>query len=110
MAKIENVGDSPGPGHNNPPKHDADTVLNGTAQTQLASIIERIERLNTEKAEIAEFIKEVKAEAKGNGFDVQIINLLIKKRSMDRAKGLERRAILDLYASALGDETLAELC
>jgi uncharacterized protein (UPF0335 family) len=45
-------------------------VLNQAAQGQLKSIIERIERLEVEKAEVAEQIKEVFAEAKGNGFDV----------------------------------------
>ena len=50
-------------------------VLNATAQGQLKSIIERIERLEQEKSEIAEQIKEVFAEAKGNGFDVKIIQI-----------------------------------
>ena len=61
-------------------------VLNATAQGQLKSIIERIERLEQEKAEISEQIKEVKAEAKGNGFDVKIINKVIRIRKQDRAK------------------------
>ena len=47
-------------------------VLNSTAQGQLKSIIERVERLEVEKAEIMEQIKEVYAEAKGNGFDVKM--------------------------------------
>jgi uncharacterized protein (UPF0335 family) len=111
MAKIGTEdGEPAGVGHNKPPKHDGETVLNGSAQGQLRSVIERIERLNQEKAEIAEQIKEVKAEAKGNGFDVPIIVMLIRKRAMDRAKGLERAAILDLYACAIGEPDLAELC
>ena len=78
-------------------------VLNATAQGQLKSIIERIERLEVEKGEIAEQIKEVKAEAKGNGFDVKIINKVVRIRKQDRAKRMEEDAILDLYLSAIGE-------
>ena len=78
-------------------------VLNSTAQGQLKSIIERIERLETEKAEVAEQIKEVFAEAKGNGFDVKILRKVVRLRKQDRAKRQEEDAILDLYLSALGE-------
>ena len=78
-------------------------VLNQAAQGQLKSIIERIERLEVEKGEIAEQIKEVKAEAKGNGFDVKIINKVVRIRKQDRAKRMEEDAILDLYLSAIGE-------
>ena len=78
-------------------------VLNATAQGQLKSIIERIERLEVEKAEVAEQIKEVFAEAKGNGFDVKIISKVIRIRKQDRAKRQEEEAILDLYLSAIGE-------
>ena len=78
-------------------------VLNSTAQGQLKSIIERIERLEVEKAEVAEQIKEVFAEAKGNGFDVKIIRKVIRIRKQDRAKRQEEDAILDLYLSAIGE-------
>ena len=78
-------------------------ILNATAQGQLKSIIERIERLEVEKGEIAEQIKEVKAEAKGNGFDVKIINKVVRIRKQDRAKRMEEDAILDLYLSAIGE-------
>lgn len=78
-------------------------VLNGTAQTQLKSIIERVERLEQEKSEIAEQIKEVFAEAKGNGFDVKVLRKIVRIRKQDRAKRMEEEAILDLYLSALGE-------
>lgn len=78
-------------------------VMNATAQTQLKSIIERIERLEQEKSEIAEQIKEVFAEAKGNGFDVKVLRKVIRLRKQDRAKRQEEEAILDLYLSALGE-------
>ena len=78
-------------------------VLNATAQTQLKSIIERVERLEQEKAEVAEQIKEVFAEAKGNGFDVKVLRKIVRIRKQDRAKRMEEEAILDLYLSALGE-------
>ena len=77
-------------------------ILNATAQGQLKSIIERVERLEQEKAEVAEQIKEVFAEAKGNGFDVKILRKVIRIRKQDAAKRQEEDAILDLYLSALG--------
>ena len=78
-------------------------ILNATAQGQLKSIIERVERLEQEKAEVAEQIKEVFAEAKGNGFDVKIINKVVRIRKQDRAKRQEEEAILDLYLAAIGE-------
>lgn len=81
---------------------DGNEILNQTAQGQLKSIIERIERLEQEKSEIAEQIKEVFSEAKGNGFDVAILRKVIAVRKLDAAKRQEVDAILDLYLSALG--------
>ena len=77
-------------------------VLNSTAQGQLKSIIDRVERLEVEKTEIAEQIKEVYAEAKGNGFDVKILRKVVRILKQDRAKRQEEDAILDLYLSAVG--------
>jgi len=78
-------------------------ILNQAAQGQLKSVIERIERLEQEKAEVAEQIKEVFAEAKGNGFDVKVLRKVIAIRKQDRAKRLEEESILDLYLSAIGE-------
>ena len=78
-------------------------VLNATAQQQLKSIIERIERLEGEKAEVAEQIKEVFAEAKGNGYDVKTLRKVVRLRKQDRAKRQEEEALLDLYLSAIGE-------
>lgn len=78
-------------------------VLNSTAQGQLKSIIDRVERLEVEKAEIMTDIKEVYAEAKGNGFDVKVLRKVIRLRKQDRAKRLEEDAILGLYMSAIGE-------
>ena len=81
----------------------ANDVLSGTAQSQLKTIIERIERLEEDKAAVTADLKEVFAEAKGNGFDVKILRKVIRYRKQDRAKLLEEEALLDLYLSAIGD-------
>ena len=78
-------------------------VLNSTAQTRLKTIIERIERLEEDKAAVANDIKEVFAEAKGEGFDVKILRKVVRLRKQDKAKRQEEEALLDLYLSAIGD-------
>ena len=78
-------------------------VLNGTAQTQLKTIIERIERLEEDKAAVMADLKEVFAEAKGNGFDVKILRKVVRIRKQDRAKRQEEEQLLDLYLSAIGE-------
>lgn len=83
--------------------HNSGDVLNSTAQGQLKSVIERVQRLEVEKTEIAEQIKEVYVEAKGNGFDVKILRKVIRLLRTDRAKRQEEDAILDLYMSAVGE-------
>jgi uncharacterized protein (UPF0335 family) len=77
-------------------------VLNTAAQTRLKTIIERVERLEEEKAGIANDIKEVFAEAKGEGFDVKILRKVVRLRKQDKAKRQEEEALLDLYLSAIG--------
>ena len=67
------------------------------AQGQLKSLVERIERLEEEKKTIAGDIKEVYAEAKGNGFDTKILRKVISIRKKDRHEREEEEAILDLY-------------
>jgi uncharacterized protein (UPF0335 family) len=69
---------------------------------QLRSIIERIERLEEEKASLANDIKEVYAEAKGNGFDTKAMRKAVRIRKMDAHEREEQDAILELYLSALG--------
>ncbi|MCC7268093.1 MAG: DUF2312 domain-containing protein [Caulobacteraceae bacterium] len=78
-------------------------VLNTTAQGQLKAIIERIERLEEDKAAISADLKEVFAEAKGNGFDVKTLRKVIRIRKQDTAKRQEEEALLDLYLSAIGE-------
>lgn len=72
------------------------------ATDQLKSIVERIERLEEEKQTISEDIKEVYAEAKGNGFDTKILRTVVRLRKQDTAERMEQEAILDLYLHALG--------
>jgi uncharacterized protein (UPF0335 family) len=69
---------------------------------QLKSIVERIERLEEEKAGLADDIKEVYAEAKANGFDVKTIRTVVRLRKLDSAERQEQDALLDLYLQALG--------
>jgi len=73
------------------------------AGERLRSFIERVERLEEEKATIMNDVKEVYAEAKGEGYDVKILRQVIRIRKMDRADRQEQEALLDLYLSALGE-------
>ena len=83
----------------------ADEVTD-TSQTvaagQLRALIERIERLEEEKKTLADDIKEVYAEAKGNGFDTKAIRVIVRLRKQDQAEREEAESILDLYKAALG--------
>jgi uncharacterized protein (UPF0335 family) len=74
----------------------------GVAADQLKSFIERIERLEEEKAGIANDIKDVYAEAKGTGFDTKALRKIISMRKKDHAERQEEEAILELYMQALG--------
>ena len=78
-------------------------VLTSAAQGRLRSIIERIERLEEDKAAVMADQKEVFAEAMGEGYDVKILRKVIRIRKQDKAKRQEEDAILDLYLSALGE-------
>ena len=77
-------------------------VLGGNAQAQLKTIIARIERLDEDKSAIMADIKEVYAEAKGNGFYTKIIRKVVAMRKKDRAKLSEEQALIDLYMNAIG--------
>lgn len=81
---------------------DAD-ALTASAQGRLRSIIERLERLEEDKQAVMADMKEVFAEAKGEGYDVKVLRKVIRIRKQDKAKRQEEEAILDLYLSALGE-------
>lgn len=76
--------------------------IGGVSADQLQSIISRVERLEEEKAGLAADIRDVFAEAKGNGFDVKAIRAIIKMRKKDVSEREEEEAILDSYMNALG--------
>ncbi len=77
-------------------------VTQSVAQSQIRSIVERIERLEEEKKAIADDIKEVYAEAKSNGFDTKTLRKVVTLRKKDRAEREEEEAMLDLYLNAMG--------
>jgi uncharacterized protein (UPF0335 family) len=77
-------------------------VLTATAQGRLKTIIERIERLEEDKAAIMTDLKEVYLEAKGEGFDTKILRKVVRMRKQDKAKRQEEEALIDLYLSAIG--------
>lgn len=76
--------------------------VESVAQDQLRAFIERIERMEEEKAAIAGDIKEIYAEAKGNGFDTKVIRQIVRIRKQDANERMEQEALLELYMSALG--------
>lgn len=76
--------------------------VNDVAQDQLRSFVERIERLEEEKKTIGDDIKDVYAEAKGNGFDTKVLRRVISLRKQDQNERQEQESILDLYMQALG--------
>lgn len=81
---------------------DEDVSTTSVAADQLRSIIERVERLEEEKKEVAEQIKEVMAEAKANGFDTKTLRKVISLRKKALEERQEEEAMLDLYLHALG--------
>ena len=77
-------------------------VLTASAQGRLKSFIERIERLEEDKAAISGDLKEVYAEAKGEGFDTKILRKVVRLIKQDKVKRQEEEALIDLYLSAIG--------
>ena len=80
----------------------ADAATSDSSAARLKSFIERIERLEEEKAATANDIKEVYAEAKGTGFDVKVMRQVIRIRKQDVEDRREQEELLDLYKRALG--------
>lgn len=76
--------------------------VNTSTRNQLKAFIERIERLEEEKAAIAADVKEIYAEAKSNGFDVKAIRSIIRIRKQDDHERKEQEAVLETYLHALG--------
>jgi uncharacterized protein (UPF0335 family) len=72
------------------------------AKDQLKAFVERVERLEEEKKAIADDIRDVYAEAKGNGFDVKTLRVVVRLRKQDVNERKEHEAILETYLHALG--------
>ncbi len=72
------------------------------AKDQLRAFVERIERLEEEKKAISDDIRDVYAEAKGNGYDVKALRTIIRLRKQDKDERQEQEAILETYMHALG--------
>lgn len=91
-----------------PPK-EHNVKVGGVAVDQLKSVIARVEKLEEEKSAISSGIRDVYAEAKGNGFDVPAIRQIIKLRKKDAQQIEEEETILDAYKRALGMQMRMEL-
>lgn len=80
-----------GPGHNS-----------AVPREQLKSIIERVEKLEEEKKATASDIRDVYAEAKGNGYDVKALRTIVRMRAQDSEERREQASVLETYMHALG--------
>lgn len=85
---------NPGEGHN--------SGATKSARDQLKAFVERIERMEEEKKAIVDDIRDIYAEAKGNGFDVKTLRVVVRLRKQDVAERKEHEAILKTYLHALG--------
>lgn len=97
----ENVASFP-QSENNESEAPQTADVGGVAGERLKSFIERIERLEEEKAALMEDIKEVYGEAKGVGFDAKTMRKIVSLRKMDHEKRRESEELLELYKSAIG--------
>jgi uncharacterized protein (UPF0335 family) len=80
----------------------AEVFIGNNSAEHLRQFIERIERLESEKKDLMQDVKEVFAEAKGSGFDAKIMKEIIKLRKKDQADIEEEEYLLDTYKRALG--------
>lgn len=77
-------------------------MSNSVAGEELKAFIERIERLEEEKAALAGDLRDIYSEAKANGFDTKIMRKIISLRRKDHAERQEEEALMELYLAALG--------
>ena len=82
---------------------DTPSSTDTVAADRLRAFVERVERLEEDKKAIMEDIKEVYAEAKGEGYDTKIMRQVIRLRKMENHDRQEMEALLDLYLTALGE-------
>jgi uncharacterized protein (UPF0335 family) len=79
-----------------------DNSMGPQTKSDLAKFVERIERLNEEKAALGADLKEVYAEAKSDGFDTKTLRKIVRLRAQDENKRREEEAVLATYMHALG--------
>jgi uncharacterized protein (UPF0335 family) len=79
-----------------------DTPATVFTKAQLKATVERIERLEEEKKTLSDDIRDVYAEAKGNGYDVAAIKTIVRLRKQDANERAEAETILETYMQALG--------
>jgi uncharacterized protein (UPF0335 family) len=84
------------------PKVEREAPATRFAKDQLKAIVERIERLAEERKSISDDIRDVYAEAKGNGFDVKALRTIVRLRKQDEGERQEQETILETYMQALG--------
>lgn len=75
--------------------------IGGVAADRLKSFVERIERLEEEKAALTADVRDIYSEAKGTGFDVKALRQVVRLRKMDRADREQQEEMLDLYKRVL---------
>ena len=81
-------------------------MVDGVSGDILRQYIERIERLEIEKAELASQIKDIYAEAKSDGLEPKVMKQIIKVRKMEKEEIEEQEALLEIYKRALGMDSL----
>ena len=77
--------------------------VNGIVGKDLLSIIERIERIEEERAGLGDDIGTILSEAKGKGFDTKILRMIIRRRKREKHELDEEQALLDIYLGAIGE-------
>lgn len=91
------------------PKTAADLTAPGSnSRAQLYSFVERLERLDEERQGLVDDAKEVRAEAKGMGYDTKILGVVLRRRKMDKADLLEADSLLEMYEEAIRDAEALE--
>jgi uncharacterized protein (UPF0335 family) len=90
------------PAAQQPTEQTQDVIKPAATNKQLIAFVERIERVEEERAELAGDLKEIYAEVKGCGFDTGIVRKLISLRKQDEAERLEAEQLLATYMRAVG--------
>lgn len=84
------------------------SINSSVSAAELRQFIEKIERLEEDKTEIQNHIKDILTEAKAQGFDTKIMRQVIRMRKMKKEELIEQQELLDVYTHALGMQVEAE--